>query len=237
MAKLHIITPVKNSIDTALDTIKQVLLSGEQDFSYTVYNDYSDVETQQALEKESEEKEFNLIHLHDLTDHPSPNYLLVLQHAQQQAIAANCPLLIIESDVSITETTVSQLLTLNDTLHNPGLIAAVTTGFDGEINFPYLYARKLKRITQPTMKRLSFCCTLLNQEFLRTYDFSLLNPEKNWYDVFITRQSIANGFRNYLANDIAVLHRPHSSRPWKMEKYTNPIQYYWKKFWQKRDKI
>jgi len=117
------------------------------------------------------------------------------------------------------------------------MIASVTVGEEGNVNFPYLYARRYKKLTQPTLKRLSFCCTLLNQEFLKKYDFRDLNPEKNWYDVFISRQSIAEGFSNYLAMNLPVIHMPHSSRPWKLEKYKNPLKYYWKKITLQRDKI
>lgn len=237
MTNLHIITPVKDSIVTALQTIEHIMASDTSDFVYTVYDDYSSPETMQQLRSASEEKGFNLIHLHDLTEHPSPNYLLVLQHAQQQAIADNCPLLIVESDVLVQQNTVSQLLVLNNTLLKPGMIASVTVGEEGNVNFPYLYARRYTKQTQPTLKRLSFCCTLLNQEFLKKYDFRDLNPEKNWYDVFISRQSIAEGFSNYLAMNLPVIHMPHSSRPWKLEKYKNPLKYYWKKITLQRDKI
>ena len=34
-----------------------------------------------------------------------------------------------------------------------------------------------------------------------------------------------------------VLHKPHSSRPWKQLKYKNPLLYYWRKLTQRRDKI
>jgi len=45
------------------------------------------------------------------------------------------------------------------------------------------------------------------------------------------------GFKNYLMTSLPVLHIPHSSRPWKHLKYTNPLKYYWKKLTEKRDKI
>jgi hypothetical protein len=237
MANIHIITPVKNSLSTALQTIESVMNSTGCEFSYTVYDDFSDEPTRKALHNSSEEKGFNLVHLSDITDHPSPNYLLVLQLAQQRAIKENCPLVVIESDVIINQHTVSQLYKLNGSLHKPGLIAAVTTDDESNINFPYLYARSYSLMTKPTMKRLSFCCTLMNQEFLKMYDFRKLNPEKNWYDVFISRQSISVGFTNYLATDIQVIHKPHSSRPWKLEKYSNPLKYYWNKITKGRDKI
>lgn len=237
MVKLHIITPVKDSVSTALQTIEQVMNSDEKGFKYTVYNDYSTVETKNALIKDAAEKGYSLVHLEDLTNHPSPNYLLVLQHAQQQALKDKCPLLIIESDVLVTKTTISQLLQLTNDLKKPGMIASVTTDAAGNVNFPYLYATRYPSATAATRKRLSFCCTLLTNEFLSSYNFGNLNPEKNWYDVFISRQSIAEGFTNYLAMDIPVVHLPHSSRPWKLEKYTNPLRYYWKKITKRRDKI
>ena len=43
--------------------------------------------------------------------------------------------------------------------------------------------------------------------------------------------------RNRLLLDTQVLHQPHSSRPWKQLKYTNPLRYYWQKLTQKRDRI
>lgn len=237
MAQLQIITPVKDSIETARQTIEHIMQSEMVDFSFTVYDDFSNIDTQQELKLLAEEKGFNLIHLHDLTDLPSPNYLLVLQHAQQLAISEGIPLLIIESDVNIQKDTISKLIERNKELKNPGMIAAVTTHENGKINFPYLYATNYAFQTISTVKRLSFCCTLLNIDFLKKYDFKQLNPEKNWYDVFITRQSIENGFINYLAMDVPVIHKPHSSRPWKLEKYSNPLRYYWKKFIHRRDRI
>lgn len=237
MAQLQIITPVKDSIETARQTIEHIMQSEMVDFSFTVYDDFSNIDTQQELKLLAEEKGFNLIHLHDLTDLPSPNYLLVLQHAQQLAISEGIPLLIIESDVNIQKDTISKLIERNKELKNPGMIAAVTTHENGKINFPYLYATNYAIQTISTVKRLSFCCTLLNIDFLKKYDFKQLNPEKNWYDVFITRQSIENGFINYLAMDVPVIHKPHSSRPWKLEKYSNPLRYYWKKFIHRRDRI
>jgi len=40
-----------------------------------------------------------------------------------------------------------------------------------------------------------------------------------------------------LLTNVPVLHLPHSSRPWKMLKYTNPLKYYWKKYTKGLDKI
>ena len=46
------------------------------------------------LHEASERLGFELVNLSDLTDHPSPNYLLTLQTAQQKAIDADAGLLI-----------------------------------------------------------------------------------------------------------------------------------------------
>ena len=235
---LHIITPVKDSLETTLATIESVMSSVcSVDFNYTIYNDFSSDKTTEALQVESEKQGFILVNLKDLTDHPSPNYLLVLQLAQQKAIAENAHLLIIESDV-ILGTNTLQKMAENVTIHDKvGMVAAVTKDVNGKINFPYLYAKKFKSGIYETKKRLSFCCTILNIKFLKSFDFNELNPEKNWYDVFISHKSVELGFSNYLLTSLPVLHLPHSSRPWKLLKYSNPLKYYWLKTTQKRDKI
>ena len=117
------------------------------------------------------------------------------------------------------------------------MIAAVTTDIHGKINFPYLYARRYNTGTINSRKRLSFCCTLMTQSFLNSFNFDALNPEKAWYDVFISHKSIELEYKNYLLTSLPVLHLPHSSRPWKQLKYTNPIRYYFNKLINKRDKI
>ena len=51
-----------------------------------------------------------LVNLSDLTDHPSPNYLLVLQKTQEEAIKAEAGLLIVESDVTVKKDTLQKLI-------------------------------------------------------------------------------------------------------------------------------
>ena len=116
------------------------------------------------------------------------------------------------------------------------MIAAVTTDENGRINFPYEYARHIKE-DGICKKRLSFCCTLLTNELLRAYDFNQLDESKNWFDVHISHVSQKLGFENILQVGNPVIHKPHSSRPWKQLKYTNPILYYWRKLTQHRDRI
>lgn len=238
MSKLHIITPVKDSLDTTLLTINGILNSEiDIEFSYTIYNDFSTEETTSQLKLESESKNFELINISDLTTHPSPNYLLVLQIAQQKAIDEKSHLLVIESDVIVEKDTIQKMVFSATNLQKAGMIAAVTTDENHKINFPYLFAQKFDIGIISTKKRLSFCCTLMSYEFLTSFDFKKLNPEKSWYDVFISHKSVELGFHNYLLTSQPVLHLPHSSRPWKQLKYTNPLNYYWRKLIDKRDKI
>ena len=238
MSKLHIITPVKDSLDTTLRTIDSIMKSKiSVDFNYTIYNDFSSNETTEQLQFESDKQGFNLVNLKDITSHPSPNYLLVLQMAQQKAIDENAHLLIIESDVIVEKDTIQKMVFSATNLQKSGMIAAVTTDESHNINFPYLFAQKFDPGIINTRKRLSFCCTLMSTDFLTSFDFKKLNPEKSWYDVFISHKSVELGFENYLLTSLPVLHLPHSSRPWKQLKYTNPLKYYWRKLINKRDKI
>jgi hypothetical protein len=238
MSKLHIITPVKDSLETTLRTIDGIMSSEiDANFSYTIYNDFSSDETTQQLTTESEKQGFSLVNLEEITSHASPNYLLILQVAQKKAIAENAHLLIVESDVIVEKKTIQKMVDSVDSLQNPGMIAAVTTSEDGNINFPYLYAQKFNSGIIETKKRLSFCCTLLTNRYLSSFDFENLNPKKSWYDVFISHKSVELGYKNYLMTSLPVVHLPHSSRPWKQMKYTHPLKYYWKKLSEKRDKI
>lgn len=238
MNKLHILTPVKDSLETTLRTIDSIMNSQiTADCSYTVYNDFSTDETTTQLQLASEKQGFTLVNLKDITTHPSPNYLFVLQTAQQKAISENAHLLIIESDVIVEKDTIQKMYDSVSTFEKAGMIAAVTTDINHNINFPYLYASKFDSGVINTRKRLSFCCTLLSLDFLLSFNFNELNPEKAWYDVFISHKSIELGFQNYLLTLLPVLHLPHSSRPWKHLKYTHPLKYYWNKLTKKRDRI
>jgi len=238
MNKLHIITPVKDSMETTLRTIASIMDSEiTVDFSYTVYNDFSSQTNTEILEKKSLELGFTLVNLKQITLHPSPNYLLILQRAQHSANFEDAHLMIIESDVEVKKDTIQEMYNNVEKLDKPGMIAAVTTDMHGKVNFPYLYAKRYSTGTDNSRKRLSFCCTLLTQSILTSLNFDALNPEKAWYDVFISHKSIELGFKNYLLISLPVLHRPHSSRPWKQLKYTNPVRYYFNKLISKRDKI
>ena len=238
MRKINIITPVKDSIELTLETIKAIVESDVTiPCSYTVYNDFSTEENTAILKKKSEELCFDLINLSDITTNPSPNYLLVLQHSQTKAIEEDAGLLIIESDVIVKKDTIQKLFDGAISYYDCGIAASVTVNESTKINYPYLYAKGRENQVFSTNKHLSFCCSLLSLNFLKSFDFHLLNPEKSWYDVTISHQSLKHNFKNYLFTKIPVLHRPHGSRPWKQLKYSNPIKYYWLKLFFKRDKI
>lgn len=238
MKGLYIITPVKDSIDSTLLTIKAVLASRlTVPYTYTVYNDFSTPENTARLEEASRELGFRLVNLSDLTDHPSPNYLLVLQTAQREALAADAGLCIVESDVVVAANTLQGLYDGALLQAQCGIAASVTVDDAGAINYPYLYARGMENCVVEVKKHCSFCCSLLTPDLLRVYPFTELNPEKNWYDVTISHESRERGFRNYLFTNLPVIHRPHQSRPWKQLKYTNPLKYYWLKFTKGLDKI
>lgn len=233
MSKTHIIMPVKDSMETTCEAIRAVMLTPDADL--TVYNDFSTAENTAVLASMANEMGFRLINWADRTDHPSPNYRLTLQDAQRDALENGTHLVIVESDVTVMPDTIDRMM--QEVRPGVGMVAAVTVDTEGNINFPYGYAKHLHGNTVSTRKRFSFCCTLLTNEFLSAYSFETLDPEKSWYDVGISHMSIHLGFSNLLMLDNPVLHRPHSSRPWKLLKYTNPLRYYWQKITRKRDRI
>ncbi len=231
-----VISPVKNSLATTKETIKHIF-EAEGQFSYYIFNDYSDAETKDWLTENEKNFNFKLLNLEERVNTPSPNYITVLRMAQKMALEKNTHLLIIESDVLIEKNTIAALEKLANSLDNVGMIGSVTVDRNGEINFPYRHIKKSDGELFITKRSLSFCCTVLCNSFLQKYDFETLNPEKDWFDVSITKMSRQLGFDNYLSNELSVLHLPHSSRPWKNEKYNNPISYYFKKYFFRRDKI
>ena len=234
---LYIIMPVKDSIEIAERAIRAIISSG---YTLCVFDDNSQPENAQRLDEIAAETNIQIVHIADLTDHPSPNYRLVLQLARKEALATNRHLVIVESDVIIQSDTLNRMF--DEVQTGIGMVAAVTIDEDGEYNFPYHYVRRLRykihaKNTIVTKKRFSFCCTLLTNRFLQEADFQLLDPTKNWYDVTISHWSSSLGFKNLLMLGNSVLHLPHSSRPWKRLKYTHPLRYYWRKFTQRLDKI
>lgn len=227
----HIIIPIKDSLQIAERALRA--LKGHP---VTIWNDNSTAENTQLLHSLAEELGFECIDVATLTNHPSPNYLLLLRLMRQRAISNNHHLIVVESDVIVTDSSIARMVDIAQQ-QNIGMVAAVTHNDNGKVNFPYEYAQKYSIGAIETRKRLSFCCTLMTVEMLQRVDFDQLNPEKDWFDVTITRLSRENGFTNILLTDAPVRHYPHSSRPWKQLKYTNPLRYYWRKIFYAKDKI
>ncbi|HPR31551.1 MAG TPA: glycosyltransferase [Prolixibacteraceae bacterium] len=235
MEKLIVIIPVKDSMDTVQRSIDRVC-AAEGMHSLVVYNDFSTPANRAILEKISDDR-VHVVHLEDRITSPSPNYRYVLQDARKRALDEKAHLVIVESDVFIHTDTLLVLSRFTRTLDRPGMIAAITTDADGTVNFPYKPVRQKDAEYISTRHRLSFCCTLLTHSLLLTVDFDHFPPNRDWYDVFVSTMSRKKGFRNYLLPKTAVIHEPHSSRPWKKEKYIRPVAYYLKKWVFKRDRI
>lgn len=236
MYRALVITPVKNSIETTLDTARAIASSSVR-VRHVIFNDFSSDETKRMLEEKKDQIGYELVHLEDLTDHPSPNYKLVLQIAQKRALSEDLPLLVVESDVVVKPETVEVLVKSLEEKPKSGLVGSVTVDENGVVNFPYLKFKGVKQPVISTSRSLSFCCTLFSPEFLKAYDFAGLDEAKDWYDTFISKKAIELGFTNWVLMNAPVWHRPHASRPWKQLKYTNPLKYYFLKFWKGLDKI
>lgn len=236
MYKAIVVTPVKNSLENTLETIKAIKNSNIE-LVYYVYDDFSDENISKSLSNNATLLGYNYIHLSSLTSTPSPNYFTVLKDAQMKALTLNLPLIIVESDVEVQSTSLETLIRFTQQNSNIGMVGAVTVDYNGEVNFPYLKFKGKKKEAIETERSLSFCCTLLSQSFLSKYSFEHLDKSKDWFDTTISYASLENGFKNYVLLDTPVLHKPHGSRPWKQLKYTNPLKYYWFKFTKRRDKI
>ncbi|MDN3205869.1 glycosyltransferase family 2 protein [Algoriphagus sediminis] len=231
-----VITPVKDSIDTTLDTAKAIAES-RVPHHHIIFNDFSSDESTKELESNKGKIGYELINLAEITDTPSPNYKLVLQLSQKKALKMGVPLLVIESDVVVKPETISGLLDFTSKNEKSGLVGAVTVDEAGVVNFPYLKFKGRKEEVIRTERSLSFCCTLFSSDFLQSFDFQELDDAKDWYDTFISKKSLELGFENFVLMNSPVWHRPHGSRPWKQLKYKNPIKYYFLKYWKGLDKI
>ena len=200
---VHIITPVKDSIELTLQTAKAIMESDiKTPFKYTIYNDFSSDKNTLILQQASQDMGFELVNLADITTTPSPNYLLVLHVAQKRAIAENAGLLIIESDVIVKKDTIQSLIDGADERPDCGFAASATVDENGDLNYPYLFAKGKENSVFAETKHCSFCCTLLSLDFLKSFDFEQLDPAKNWHDVTISRQSLKNGFKNYVFTNL-----------------------------------
>lgn len=170
MKELHIITPVKDSIESTLLTIEAIMASQLSiAHTYTVYNDFSTPENTARLEEAAKRYGFRLVNLSDLTSHPSPNYLLVLQTVQREALATDAGVCIVESDVIVRPDTLQRLVDGATAHEQCGIAASVTVDDNGDINYPYLYAKGMENRVVDTKRHCSFaarcshrpCCALM----------------------------------------------------------------------------
>ena len=137
MVKAFVITPVKDSLQSTLETIKAIHNS-EIEIEHIVYNDFSNKETKLSLQNNSTKLCYQLINVEEITNSPSPNYKLILKQAQKLALKKGLPLIIVESDVKIKPNTLGQIIQFNNENEKAGLIGAITVDDFGNINYPYL---------------------------------------------------------------------------------------------------
>ena len=204
MTEAIVITPVKDSLNTTIKTI-EAIAGSDGDFTYYIYNDFSSPATKEFLEQNQKKYNYTLVNLEDVTSTPSPNYKLVLEMAQQKALERKVPLIIVESDVLVKENTISSLVRLAKEHENAGMLGAITTDVEGHYNFPYEFEKIKNNDLVDTSHSLSFCCTLINTNLLKAFDFKQLSKKKDWYDIFLSRQSKRMHFKNYLAKGLEVV--------------------------------
>lgn len=214
------------------------LRANSLDIPYFIFDDFSSKETRRWLEENSAKYGYQVIGLEKHTKKSSPNYRTTLILAQKIALEKGCHLAIVESDVFANHETILGLNKLADELADAGLVGSVTVDAAGEINFPYTFATAIDKPTIfASAKSVSFCCTVLSLRMLEKFDFNELPQNMDWFDVFISRKSRQLGLSNYVVKNLPVVHKPHSSRPWKHLKYKNPVLYYLKKIIMHRDRI
>ena len=107
--ELHIIMPVKDSIETVREALNCLYTSSDLNWQFTLYNDYSTPENTEALRQLAGHYEFELVNWAERTKHPSPNYRFTLIDAQRKALQEQADLLIIESDVLIRRDTIVRI--------------------------------------------------------------------------------------------------------------------------------
>jgi len=231
-----VITPVKDSIVTSLKTIASIH-GAKSKFHHIVYNDFSSPETLQLLRDHVAKFKFELVNLCDSIDTPSPNYDFVLQDGQRRALQEGKHLIVVESDVVVKENTLDELIHFANQEADVGMVGAITVDKLEQVNFPYLKFKNKRSEVMDTRRSLSFCCTLMSNNFLQQFNFEELDKSKDWYDTSLSKRSIDLGFKNIILGNLTVLHLPHGSRPWKQLKYKNPVKYYFNKLVKGRDKI
>ncbi len=229
-----IVTPVKDSLNTARETIETVV-AYKGDSEYLLFDDHSGDETREWLKNAATFYSLSLITAKEIGAGDSPNQWHLLQELAQRRKGR--AILFIESDVRIEKSTIEELYEFSRNADKPGMVGAVTVDEHNAVCYPYEYVGKHTGEIVETHKRVSFCCTLITDTFLSQFPIEELHPKKSWFDVELSKKARSFGYKNYILLNQRVYHRPHSSRPWKKEKYRNPIRYYIKKLITGRDNI
>ena len=185
MTEAIVITPVKDSIDTTLKTIPSIHRSKSK-FHHIVYNDFSSTETLQILREHVEQFKFELVNLSDHINTPSPNYDFILQDGQRRALKEGKHLIVVESDVEVKESTLGELVSYTNQHDLIGMAGAITVDKMERVNFPYLKFKNRRPETIDTKRSLSFCCTLMSNNFLHKFPFAELDQSKDWYETIIS---------------------------------------------------
>ncbi len=236
MNNLHVITVVKNSIESALITIDSILTSEcTVNFKFYVYNDFSSDETKEKLEIESQKLHFSLINLCDFSSNKSSNLLKIIQLAQQNAIADKAHLLFIDSDIVIGTNTIQRLYENAGIHQKVGMISAITTNIHGKITSPFLFTKDFKTGIFETKKSLHFCCIILTYNLLSSIDFRDIKSEKVNINAAISKTAIGKGFFNYLLTSVQVLYFPHKTSFWSFFN-SNSIEQLWQNLTKKHKK-
>ncbi len=224
---LLIITPVKDSIAPAIETITRVC-ELKRESTYNVYNDRSLPESRTVLEHGSI-LGYQVINVEDHVGTPSPNQRFILIDAQKRALDTNSHLLVIEPNALVKPNTINRLLELAEKQSNCGLIAAITADENGSVNLPYLHIKKNSSGIIKTRRRISLCCTLLTNEFLKSVDLKNLSTTERWHDRQLSKLSRRKGFQNIIDTDLKVVYLPANSRYLDMLKSEKPLKYFWKR--------
>lgn len=231
--QIIVMTPVKNAIDHAKNCILSVL-EFLPNSTYFVIDDFSNDAEVKKLGEFVLNKPIQFIDLKKITQNPSPNYDLALGIVLKNAYENKKSVLVVESDVVLNGKAINSILQNGMLPKRPGLVGAITQNEKGEINYPYQFLNRWrwkKKIKNEMIKvkAVSFCCTLIGCEFISDIMFENWADKKGWYDLKLSRWARKLGYENFLCTT-PVLHYPHSSRPWKNEKYENFIKYYFKKW-------
>ena len=111
MKCIHIITPVKDSIELTLQTAEAILKSDfTVPFHYTIYNDFSTDENTKQLKEASLKMGFELVNLSEITSHHFSQLFAGAPDGTKRGHSAEAGLLIVESDVIVKKHTLQSLL-------------------------------------------------------------------------------------------------------------------------------